>query len=44
MEKSQEMTEALQKRGFQYITLDIQGFRSGSMDEFRNEKLSRKNT
>lgn len=42
MEKSQEITEALQKRGFQYITLDIQGFRSGSMDEFRNEKLSRK--
>ena len=44
LEKSQEITEALQKRGFQYITLDIQGFRSGSMDEFRNEKLSRKNT
>ncbi len=44
LEKSQEITEALQKRGFQYITLDIQGFRSGSMDEFKNKKLSRKNT
>ena len=42
--KSQEVAEHLQKIGFRYITLDVQGFRSGSMDEFRNKKLSRKNT
>ena len=42
MEKSQEITEALQKMGFQYITLDVQGFRSGSMDEFRNESCQEK--
>lgn len=44
LEKSQEIVKYLQKIGFQYITLDIQGFRSGSMDEFKNKKLSRKNT
>lgn len=38
LEKSQRIAEDLQKMGFRYITLDVQGFRSGSMDEFINEK------
>lgn len=42
LEKSQEITETLQKIGFQYITLDVQGFRSGSMDEFRNKSCQEK--
>ncbi len=36
LEKSIYLTENLKKMGFQYITLDMQGFRSGSMDEFIN--------
>ncbi len=36
LEKSQELVKDLRKMEFQYITLDIQGFRSGSMDEFIN--------
>lgn len=36
LEKSSHVIKDLQKMGFQYITLDVQGFRSGSMDEFIN--------
>lgn len=37
LEKQDEIVSGLKKLGFFYITLDIQGFRSGSMDE-RAEK------
>ncbi|MFQ7499339.1 MAG: TIGR00268 family protein, partial [Blautia coccoides] len=33
IEKRQEITERLKQTGFSYITLDMEGFRSGSMDE-----------
>lgn len=32
LEKRQQVVESLQKLGFPYLTLDIEGFRSGSMD------------
>ena len=32
MERQKEITEALKSLGFIYITLDLEGFRSGSMD------------
>lgn len=32
-EKSEEILQELKKLGFHYITLDLEGFRSGSMDE-----------
>lgn len=32
LEKRQQVTDQLQKLGFAYITLDVEGFRSGSMD------------
>lgn len=34
LEKSSELVKNLQKMDFQYLTLDIEGFRSGSMDRF----------
>lgn len=43
LKKSGEIIEELKKMGFDYITLDMQGFRSGSMDEIII-KVSRKNT
>ena len=43
LKKSGEIIEELKKMGFDYITLDLQGFRSGSMDE-KIIKVSRKNT
>ena len=43
LEKSEEIIKELKKMGFGYITLDLQGFRSGSMDE-KIVKVSRKNT
>lgn len=43
LKKSGEIIEELKKMGFDYITLDMQGFRSGSMDE-KIIKVSRKNT
>ena len=33
LDKRERIAEQLKKMGFSYITLDIQGFRSGSMDE-----------
>lgn len=33
LEMGEEMTAELKKLGFAYLTLDIEGFRSGSMDE-----------
>ena len=33
LEKREEIVKNLKNMGFSYITLDIQGFRSGSMDE-----------
>ena len=33
LEKSAEITQALEKIGYDYITLDIQGFQSGSMNK-----------
>lgn len=33
LDKRERIAEQLKKLGFSYITLDIQGFRSGSMDE-----------
>lgn len=39
IEKSDEITQKLKELGFVYITLDIEGFRSGSMDIYvRGEK------
>ncbi len=32
MERQREITETLKNLGFTYITLDLEGFRSGSMD------------
>ena len=43
LKKSGEIIEELKKMGFDYITLDMEGFRSGSMDE-KILKVSRKNT
>ena len=43
LKKSGEIIEELKKMGFDYITLDMQGFRSGSLDE-KIIKVSRKNT
>ena len=33
LEQSREITEKIKKLGFSYVTLDLEGFRSGSMDE-----------
>ena len=33
LDKRERIAEQLKKLGFSYITLDLQGFRSGSMDE-----------
>ena len=33
LEKREEITEKFIENGFLYITLDVEGFRSGSMDE-----------
>lgn len=33
LEQVEEITEELKKLGILYVTLDLQGFRSGSMDE-----------
>ena len=41
--KETVLFEQLKKLGFSYITLDMEGFRSGSMDE-KILKVSRKNT
>ena len=43
LKKGGEIIEELKKMGFDYITLDMEGFRSGSMDE-KIIKVSRKNT
>lgn len=43
LKKGGEIIEELKKMGFDYITLDMEGFRSGSMDE-KILKVSRKNT
>ena len=32
-ELKKQVTEYLKKLGFSYLTMDLQGFRSGSMDE-----------
>ena len=32
MKRRQEILENLEKLGFPYVTLDLKGFRSGSMD------------
>lgn len=37
LEKREEITENLKTMGFPYITLDMEGFRSGSMDETLQE-------
>lgn len=37
IDKRQEMTDSLKKIGFPYVTLDMEGFRSGSMDETLSE-------
>lgn len=34
LEKREEICSVLKKLGFSYITLDLEGFRSGSMDLF----------
>lgn len=39
MEKADEITARLQSLGFGYITLDLKGFRSGSMDENSDIKV-----
>lgn len=36
------ITEHLKKLGYQYVALDLEGFRSGSMDESHNKKGGRK--
>ena len=38
LEKREEITEKLKAMGFSYITLDMEGFRSGSMDETLQER------
>lgn len=43
LEQREEITEKLKENGFLYITLDVEGFRSGSMDE-KKIKMSRENT
>ena len=40
----QKITEKLKSLGFQYITLDLQGFRSGSLNESLSEDEKIKNT
>ena len=42
IEKRQEITERLKQTGFSYITLDMEGFRSGSMDETLPEARTEK--
>lgn len=39
LEQGDEIVKKLKEIGFDYITLDMQGFRSGSMDEKRTEKI-----
>lgn len=43
LEKREEIVVNLKNIGFSYVTLDLEGFRSGSMDE-KILKVSRKNT
>lgn len=38
LEKREEITEYLKKLGFLYLTLDLEGFRSGSMDQKIKQK------
>jgi len=38
-EHAQKMTEAFKEIGFKYVTLDLQGFRSGSMNEILSESI-----
>ena len=38
LEKREEITEYLKNLGFSYLTLDLEGFRSGSMDEKITQK------
>lgn len=33
LERAEEITEVLKQQGFTYVTLDLQGYRSGSMNE-----------
>ena len=38
LEKREEMIAYLKKIGFSYLTMDLEGFRSGSMDEKITQK------
>jgi len=38
-----KITEAFKKLGFKYVTLDLQGFRSGSLNETLTDEQKRKN-
>ncbi len=38
LEKREEITEYLKNLGFSYLTLDLEGFRSGSMDQKIKQK------
>ena len=38
LEKREEMIAYLKKLGFSYLTMDLEGFRSGSMDEKITQK------
>ncbi len=40
--RHREIAEGLKKLGFQFVTLDLEGFRSGSMDELNNNRQSNK--
>lgn len=42
LENQEKITEKLKELGFLYITLDLEGFRSGSMDIYRSLQTERK--
>lgn len=42
LEQKEEIIAALKKLGYQYITIDLEGFRSGSMDDQISEKEGRR--
>lgn len=39
LEHREQVVDALRELGFSYVTLDLQGFRSGSLNEVRHEDL-----
>ena len=39
LERAEEVVEAVRAAGYQYVTLDLAGFRSGSMNEVLNARL-----